>query len=95
MQRIDIFHWKYLTLAENFVKWSVHGKSSNFVYTANLYEDGFLLNRIQLEIYEFQLLILLVRLLQIKAKNKNTFVSGNASDEKNLHSGGRKFIFLN
>ena len=31
----------------------------------------------------------------IKARNKNTLVSGNASDGKNLHPGGRKFIFLN
>ena len=29
-----------------------------------------------------------------KAKKKNTLVSGNAGDEKNLHPGGRKFIFL-
>ena len=28
-----------------------------------------------------------------KAKNKNTFVSGNAGDEKILHPGGHKFIF--
>ena len=28
-----------------------------------------------------------------KSKNKNTLVSGNASDEKNLHPGGHKFIF--
>ena len=27
------------------------------------------------------------------AKNKNTIVFGNAGDEKNLHMGGRKFIF--
>ena len=25
---------------------------------------------------------------------KNTFISENAGDEKNLHPGGRKFIFL-
>ena len=28
-------------------------------------------------------------------KKKNTLVSGNAGDEKNLHPGDRKFIFLN
>ena len=28
-------------------------------------------------------------------KKKNTLVSGNAGDEKNLHPGGRKFIFFN
>ena len=28
----------------------------------------------------------------VKAKKKNTLVSGNAGDEKNLHPGGRKFI---
>ena len=28
-------------------------------------------------------------------KKKNTLVSGNADDEKNLHPGGRKFIFFN
>ena len=28
-------------------------------------------------------------------KKKNTLVSGNAGDEKNLHPGNRKFIFLN
>ena len=27
-------------------------------------------------------------------KRNNTVVSGNADDEKNLHPGGRKFIFL-
>ena len=30
-----------------------------------------------------------------KAKKNNTLVFGNASDEKNLHPGGFKFIFLN
>ena len=30
-----------------------------------------------------------------KSKNKNTLVSRNAGYEKNLHPGGRKFIFLN
>ena len=30
-----------------------------------------------------------------KKKKKNTLVSGNAGDEKNLHPGNRKFIFLN
>ena len=29
-----------------------------------------------------------------QAKKKNTLVSGNAGDEKNLHPGGRKFIFF-
>ena len=29
-----------------------------------------------------------------KSKKKYTLVSGNAGDEKNLHPGGRKFIFL-
>ena len=29
-----------------------------------------------------------------KAKQNNILVSGNMSDEKNLHSGSRKFIFL-
>ena len=28
-----------------------------------------------------------------KAENK-TLISGNAAEEKNLHPGGRKFIFL-
>ena len=28
-------------------------------------------------------------------KKKKNLVSGNAGDEKNLHSGGRKLIFLN
>ena len=30
----------------------------------------------------------------IEAKHKNTLVPENASDEKNLHSGDRKYIFL-
>ena len=29
-----------------------------------------------------------------RAKKINTFVSGNAGDKKNLHSGGHKFFFL-
>ena len=29
-----------------------------------------------------------------RAKNKNTLVSGNAGDEKNLRPSGRKFIFF-
>ena len=29
-----------------------------------------------------------------KAKNKNTFVSGDPGDEKNFHRGGLKIIFL-
>ena len=29
-----------------------------------------------------------------QAKKKNTLVSGNAGDEKNLHPGDRKFIFF-
>ena len=33
-------------------------------------------------------------LLTHKAKKKNTLVSGNAGDEKNLHPGSRKFKFL-
>ena len=28
-------------------------------------------------------------------KEKNTLISGNAGDEKNLHPGGRNFIFFN
>ena len=30
-----------------------------------------------------------------KTKKKKTLVSGNAVDQKNLHPGGRKFIFFN
>ena len=30
-----------------------------------------------------------------KKKKKKILVSGNAGDEKNLHAGGRKFIFFN
>ena len=30
-----------------------------------------------------------------QAKKKNTLVSGNAGDQKNLHLGGRKYIFSN
>ena len=30
-----------------------------------------------------------------QAKKTNTLVSGNAGDEKDLHLGGRKFVFLN
>ena len=33
-------------------------------------------------------------LLTPKKKKKKTLVSGNAGDEKNLHPGSRKFIFL-
>ena len=29
-----------------------------------------------------------------EAKKKNTLVSGNPGDEKNLHPGGRKFIYF-
>ena len=29
-----------------------------------------------------------------RTKKNNTLVSGSAGDEKNLHSGGRKFIFF-
>ena len=32
--------------------------------------------------------------VNVKAKKKNTLVSRNGCDEKNLHPGGRKFIFL-
>ena len=35
-----------------------------------------------------------INFLKPKNNNNNTVVSGNADDEKNLHQGGRKFIFV-
>ena len=35
------------------------------------------------------------KILNRQTKKKNTVVSGNAGDEKNLHPGGHKFNFFN
>ena len=38
---------------------------------------------------------LLVATTEAKEKQKNTLVSGNAGDQKNLHPGGHNFFFFN
>ena len=39
-------------------------------------------------------LFILFRYRELRPKKKNTLVSGNAGDEKNLHPGGREFIYF-
>ena len=35
-----------------------------------------------------------LNMLYVRLKKKTTLVSGDAGDEKDLHPGGRKFIFF-
>ena len=69
---IDTFHLKYSTLAKKFVNRSLHGKSSDFFHTENLYEDGFPVNGMRLKNIGCKLIMNLQDYFKVSKKIRQT-----------------------